>query len=71
MDDSSKHIEGSKCPECCCHQHRHEDCGGYWHMRVIDDTIEDGFIHNFKCDTCSLEEYHFGYEDMPIEFKVR
>lgn len=67
-----KHIIGDKkCPACCCGGGIHIDnnCGGNWHERLIDDTEEDGFIHNYKCDKCFKDDYHYGYEDMKIEFE--
>ncbi len=70
MTQAEKHTIGQKkCPSCCCDGYYvHENCGGRWHERLIDDTIEEGFIHNYRCDKCFQEDYHYGYEDMKIEF---
>lgn len=64
-----KNIEG-KCPQCCCggNQH-HEGCGGRWHEMIVDDTLEDGWIHNYRCDKCLKKDYCFGYEDCEIDFE--
>lgn len=65
-----KHIRGSeKCPECCCGGYsRHENCGGRLHERLVDDDIDDGYVHNYKCEKCDWEEFYPGFEDEKIEF---
>ncbi len=68
---SDKHIRNVKdCPACCCGGvYVHKYCGGRMHERLIDDTPEDGYIHNYRCEKCDVTEYHYGYEDSPIEFR--
>ena len=70
MDE--KHIRfNENCPACCCKSiYIHKDCGGRWHERVVDDTEEDGWIHNYRCDKCNKKDYSYGYDDMPIEFNT-
>ena len=69
---NDKHVRGAKineCPACCCGGiYIHKGCGGRWHERIVDDTIEDGYIHNYRCDKCDKEEYSYDCEDMKIEF---
>lgn len=64
------HTRNNNCDACCCKgTFVHKNCGGNMHERVVDDTMEEGWIHNYKCDKCDTEEYQYGYEDMTIEFK--
>ena len=59
-----------KCEKCCCGQvYYHDYCGGKWHEKLVDDTVEDGFIHNYRCDKCNEKDYRIGYEEYEIEFK--
>lgn len=63
------HKIGKPCDKCCCGQHYiHEKCGGNLHERMVGDTEEDGWIHNYRCDKCFEEDYHYGYEDLKIGF---
>ncbi len=67
----SKHIRNAKhCPACCCggYYTHGNGCGGRLHERLVDDTIDDGYIHNYKCDKCDLYMPQIGYEDEVIEF---
>lgn len=68
------HISGAKkneCPACCCGGGDiHEKCGGTWHEILADDTAENGFIHNYRCDRCNKEDFQHGYEDIKIEFSA-
>jgi hypothetical protein len=65
------HIRNAeKCPACCCGGRSvHEGCGGRWHESVVDEDREFGWIHNYRCDKCNLEDYHPAYKDYTIEFE--
>lgn len=63
MNTFELHIRGEKCKVCCCPKEIHENCGGNWHCKVLDDDPEEGWIHNYKCDKCNQEEYYLGYDN--------
>jgi len=63
-----KHELGKDCNQCCCKFVHHENCGGNIHSELVADSVEDGYVHNLKCDKCNVEEYVPGYEDHKIVF---
>ncbi len=65
---NEKHIIGKDCKECCCQKPIHKDCGGYWHCRVVHDDIEEGWIHNYRCDKCFQKDYTYEFDEYGIEF---